>query len=265
MQENDPTYSSANGSMDPANDAFVEHSRFPDKSEVDTPEVDPQDPHPSHVPVVGLGGSSGSLDGLRKFFSKIPQNTGIAYVVVVHLSPEHESALASILQRSSTIPVTQVSEPVKLEPDHAYVIPPGKHLAMADGVVQVLDMTRPKGRHVTVDLFFRTLAEAHGPDATAIVLSGGDGDGAMGLKRVKERGGLTVVQEPKEAQFEGMPRAAIDTGMVDWILPVEEIPARLVEYREHGKRIGIPSHAKSNSAEDHCEEQEEVPLREILF
>lgn len=220
----------------------------------------------SLLEVVGIGGSAGSLEPLQKFFTKLAPDSGMAYVVVVHLAPGHESSLAAILQRSSPIPVVQVADPVRLRQNHVYVIPPAKHLSLVDGMVQAVDMTRPKGRHVTVDLFFRTLAEAHGSSAAAIILSGGDGDGAIGLKRVKERGGLTIAQDPAEAQQDGMPRSAIATGMVDWILPVDEMPQRLIDYRENGRKIQLPQETApaSESASARSEERDEVSLRDVL-
>ncbi|MEX1049529.1 MAG: chemotaxis protein CheB [Akkermansiaceae bacterium] len=221
------------------------------------------DPSNGSTPIVGLGGSAGSLETLQKFFSTLPADTGMAYVVVVHLSPEHGSALPEILQRCASIPVIQVSEQVKIQPDHVYVIPPGKHLALKDGTLQLLEMTRQKGRHITVDLFFRTLADASGSGAIAIVLSGGDGDGASGLKRVKERGGLTIAQDPDEAYEDGMPRAAIATGMVDWVLSVEEMPQRIIKYREAGRRISLPTEEVSAAAVSN-EERDEACLRGIL-
>jgi two-component system CheB/CheR fusion protein len=216
--------------------------------------------------VVGLGGSSGSLDVLKVFFSQVPPDTGMAYVVVVHLSPEHESYLAEILQKSARIPVTTVIEPLLLESDHVYVIPPAKHLALVDGFIYALDMNRPKGRHVAVDLLFRTLADSYGSGAIAIVLSGGDGDGALGLKRVKELGGLTLAQDPTEAAFDSMPRAAIATGMVDWILPVEEMPSHIIDYQENGRRIHLLSHLSEAVPREEARslERDESALREIL-
>jgi two-component system, chemotaxis family, CheB/CheR fusion protein len=213
--------------------------------------------------VVAIGGSAGSLDSLRKFFSSLPADTGMAFVVVMHLPPEHESSLAEILQRDASIPVVQVTDPVKAEPDHAYVVPPGKQLAIEDGKLLPFEMSRRKGLHVTVDLLFRALAQAYGPCATAIVLSGGDGDGAMGLKRVKELGGLTIAQDPHEAIVDSMPRAAIATGMVDWILPVADIPARLIEFQESGRRIQLPPE-KENVVEVRNEEKDERALRDVL-
>ncbi|MEY4242494.1 MAG: hypothetical protein RLZZ245_79 [Verrucomicrobiota bacterium] len=216
--------------------------------------------------VVGLGGSAGSLEMLQVFFSHVPPDTGMAYVVVVHSSPEHESCLAEILQKSARIPVVTVGEPVLLESDHVYVIPPAKHLALVDGFIYGLEMSRPKGRHVAVDLLFRTLADSHGSGAIAIVLSGGDGDGALGLKRVKELGGLTLAQDPAEAQFDSMPRAAIATGMVDWILPVEEMPSHIIDYQENGRRIHLPSYLTEALPREETRslERDEAALREIL-
>ncbi|MES2661134.1 MAG: chemotaxis protein CheB [Verrucomicrobiota bacterium] len=219
------------------------------------------------IPVVGLGGSAGSLDALRRFFLKLPADSGMAFVVVVHLLPEHESMMVSILQRSTTMPVAQVNDTVEIQPDHVYVISPGQQLSMSDGRLQTVEMPRQRGRHTTIDLFFRTLAETHGSEAIAVVLSGGDGDGAIGLKRIKERGGLTIAQDPTEAEMDSMPLTAIATGMVDWILPAEEIAGKIIKFQESGKKIQLPpvitdDRTQPLSAEQ--EEKEESAFRDIL-
>ncbi len=149
--------------------------------------------------------------------------------------------LAELLQRTTRMPVRQVQGRTKVEPNHVYVIPPARHLTMADGFLILSELSRPPGKHVAVDLFFRTLADTHGPHAAAIVLSGADGDGAIGIKRVKERGGLTVAQDPREAEHDSMPRSAIATSMVDWVLPVAEMPAKLVAYWNAERRLRLPS------------------------
>lgn len=224
------------------------------------------DPGGDMLPVVGLGGSQGSLVALQTFFDALPEATGMAYVVVVHLSPEHDSILAKILQRGTTMPVKQVLEPEKLMADHVYVIPPGRHLAMQAGILQTTEFDGTRGSNVAVDLFFRSLAESHGASATAVVLSGGDGDGASGLKRVKERGGLTIAQDPTEAEAEGMPRSAIATGMVDWVLPVAEMPRRLLDYRENRRRIQLPPANTAELSESKLvqQDQDEQSLRDVL-
>ena len=136
--------------------------------------------------------------------------------------------------------VVQVSEEVEVEANCVYVIPPGKNLLMVDGQLVLKDLQHENGKRSAVDIFFRTLADTHGPRSAAIVLSGSGGDGAIGIKRIKENGGLTVVQAPEEAEHDGMPRAAIATGMVDWVLPVAEMPDRLLEYQRIQKRVRLP-------------------------
>ena len=179
--------------------------------------------------VVGLGGSAGSIEALETFFSQMPEDSGLAFVVVLHLSPEYKSGLAGVLQKWTVMPVIEVSEPIKVEANCVYVIPPRKHLLMADGHLILTDLPYEYGKRSAVDIFFRTLAETHQSRSTAIVLSGIDSDGAIGIKRIKEVGGVTVAQQPEEAQHDGMPRSAIETGMVDWVLPVAEMPRRLLE------------------------------------
>jgi two-component system CheB/CheR fusion protein len=192
------------------------------------------------LPMVGLGGSAGSIAALQGFFSAVPADSGMVYVVVMHLSAEHESALAQILQRSTAMPVQQVNETTRAEPNHVYVIPPGKTLSSANGHLTCGELSPERGRRVAVDLFFRTLADTHGPNAAAIVLSGADGDGAIGIKRIKERGGLTIAQDPGEAEHSGMPRTAIATGMIDWVLPVGDMPSRLASYTRVLRRLKLP-------------------------
>ncbi|MCC7424754.1 MAG: PAS domain-containing protein [Planctomycetaceae bacterium] len=192
------------------------------------------------LPMVGLGGSAGSIAALLTFFEVMPAESGMAFVVVLHLSPEHESILPQLLQRVTRMPVIQVTQREKVEANTVYVIPPGKLLTSADGQLTLTDMVPEKGRRVSVDLFFRTLADTHGPHATAVVLSGADADGAIGIKRIKERGGLTIAQTPDESEFSGMPRAAIATGMVDWVLEVREMPQRLLDYQRREKQLKVP-------------------------
>lgn len=226
-------------------------------------------------PVVGLGGSAGALEALKVFFEAMPSDTGMAFVVVTHLSPDHESLMADILQHITAMPVVQVTGMVRLEPSCVYIIPPSRHLLMMNGHLELADMGRETGKRVAVDLFFRTLADTHGPHAVGIILSGADGDGAIGLKRIKERGGLTIVQEPGEAGQDGMPRAAIATGMADWVMPAREMPDRILEYMRQEKRLHLPPEdgpAKAavfpggapGEAEEAREDERESALRGIL-
>ena len=194
----------------------------------------------SPIPVVGIGGSAGAIPALGKFLEGVKSPTGLVYVVILHLSPDHESLLADMLQKHTSMPVIQVREGLAIERDSVYVIPPGHALSMADGRIELGELPRGEPGRVAVDLFFRTLAESHGPHATAIVLSGFDSDGAIGIKRIKERGGLAIAQDPDEAQHGAMPRAAIATGMVDWVLPASEMGERVARYVELEGRLKLP-------------------------
>ena len=177
------------------------------------------------MPMVGIGGSAGSIQPILTFFQAMPADSGMAFVVILHLSPEHESILPELIQRVTPMPAVAVLDTTKVKPNCVYVIPPGKALSSADGELRVADLHPERGRRVAVDLFFRTLADTHGSRSAAIVLSGADSDGALGIKRIKERGGLTIAQEPDEAEHNSMPRAAIQTGMIDWVLRVGQMPA----------------------------------------
>ena len=149
-------------------------------------------PPPPHMAegafVAGIGASAGGIGALREFFSHVSPESGIAYVVVMHLSPEHASNLSSVLQNQTAIPVTEVTATIRIEPNHIYVIPPNKYLMVEDGVIELTEPERRRGSHTSIDLCFRTLAEASGKDAVAIVLSGTGADGTLGLSRIKEKG-----------------------------------------------------------------------------
>ena len=140
-------------------------------------------------PVVGLGASAGGLTALKTFLQQMPKKSGMAFVVILHLSPRHESIADKVLQTSTRMPVLQVTEATSLEPDHVYVISPNQDLTMSDGYLRVEEASRPRGHHVAIDLFFRTLADTHQDKAVGVILSGADSDGAVGIARIKEQGG----------------------------------------------------------------------------
>lgn len=222
---------------------------------------------PSHgyskVPVVGLGGSAGSIEALQAFFGSLPPSTGLAYVVVIHLAADHDSILADVVQRSTRMPVVKVDGGLKLAADTVYVIPPGRTLQTQNGRLRLGDIPDGRARHVVVDIFFRTLADSHGAHAAAVVLSGMDGDGAIGIKRIKERGGLTVAQDPGQAMHGSMPRTAISTGMVDWVLPVQEMPARLLAYFRLERQLALPAEEPAPEPQQPAD-ADEAQLRDVL-
>ena len=193
-----------------------------------------------HFPVVGIGASAGGLPALLRLFENMPASSELAFVIILHLSPRHPSSAAAVLQRATRMPVTQVQEKAKIEPGHVYVIAPNQQMSLADGQLIVGELQRPRGQHIAIDMFFRTLADAHRERAIAIVLSGTGADGAVGVTRIKEMGGVTLVQAPADAEHEGMPAAAIRTGAVDFILPAVDMAQKLVELWDNAKAIQLP-------------------------
>jgi len=189
---------------------------------------------------IGIGASAGGIKALEQFFEHMPEDHGMAFVVVLHLSPEHESNLPALLQRKTTMPVLQVTKALKVEPQHVYVIPPAKNLVMSDGYIRLSEPEKQRGKRLSIDIFFRTLAEAYNHQSVGIVLSGTGTDGTLGLRRIKEEGGISIAQDPNEAEYDGMPRSAIDTGLVDFVLPIAEMPERLFAIRDTSEKIQIP-------------------------
>ena len=209
--------------------------------------------------VVGLGASAGGIEALRAFFSQVPNGTGIAYVVILHLSPEYESHLAQVLQTASLLPVTTVAESTPLARDRVYVVSPNQKLTIENGRLVVGPVTSTEERRAPVDMFFRSLADGYDSAAVAVVLSGTGPNGSNGIKRVKERGGLTLVQDPAEAEFADMPRNSLATGLIDHVLPVEQLPGRIVEYaRRRATAKTPPLDAGDARAADEPESMERV-------
>jgi two-component system CheB/CheR fusion protein len=180
--------------------------------------------------VVGIGASAGGLDALRALFREAPQDTGMAWVIVVHLSPEHESHLHDLLQPDCRMPVQQVTETVAPQPNHVYVIPPNANLESIDTHLRLSALEERRLERAPIDHFLRTLAATHDGEPIGVVLTGAGSDGALGLRRIKESGGLTIAQHPDEAEYDSMPRSAIATGMVDLVLPLREIAHEILRF-----------------------------------
>ena len=204
----------------------------PAATQKDADRSDDKSSSPPPELVVGIGASAGGIGALKEFFTHMPPSTGAAYVVILHLSPDHESRLAEVLQTVTRMPVSQARGDMAMLPDRVYVIPPNANLGMADAHLAVSPMDPTDHRIAPVDFFFRTLAEAYGPKAVAVVLSGTGPDGSSGIKRVKENGGLAIVQEPGEAEYEDMPRNSVATGLVDYIVSVSTMPSLIRAYQE---------------------------------
>lgn len=181
-------------------------------------------------PVVGVGASAGGLDAFKRFFDALPADCGMAFVLIQHLDPKHQSMMVDLLTGHTTMKVLQATDGMRLERDHAYLIPPGRYLAIEDGTLRLSEPLDRHGARMPFDFFLRSLAQECGERAICAVLSGTGTDGSVGLKAVKEKGGLVIVQDPEEAAFDGMPRSAIMSGGADLVLTVAEIPQALVRY-----------------------------------
>ena len=207
-------------------------------------------PNSHPCPVVAIGASAGGLEAFQELFRRMPADTGFAFVLIQHLSPRHETLIPELLAPLTPMPVRTVEDETVIEANQIYVMPPHGTLTIDDCVLYLSKPARIRGRRSPIDRFFRSLAEDQEDEAVAIVLSGTGTDGTLGLKAVKERGGLTLVQAPETARYDSMPRGAVLTGAADHILAVEQMPARLVE---HQKRLrdgqgGSPSGSARRSS-----------------
>ena len=186
----------------------------------------------AELPIVGIGASAGGVEALEQFFKSVPAGSGLAFVVVTHLAPDHESMLAEILGRATRMPVVNARDGVPVEAQHVYVLPASAILTIRDGRLQLRRTGTAQHERAPIDVFFNSLARDQGEHAIGVVLSGGGSDGTRGLKAIKENGGLTVAQGANmtRPRFPEMPSSAVAGGFVDLLLPVEEIPARIIAY-----------------------------------
>ena len=227
------------------------------KSKNDIPEIDKElIKSPNHFPVVGIGASAGGLDAFKKLLKAIPADSGMAYVLVQHLDPSHESMLVEILQKVTDIPVLEIADDIKVQPNHIYILPSNKMIIANDGVLELTPRSAKSKmeRNLPIDLFFTSLAEVHQSHAIGVVLSGTANDGTMGLKAIKEQGGITFAQDEASAAYEGMPHSAVEAGVVDFVLPPDKIPQKLLE---------LISIIKGKDVE-HIAQQDEDVFKQIL-
>ncbi|MES2179960.1 MAG: chemotaxis protein CheB [Gemmatimonadota bacterium] len=186
-------------------------------------------PPPSHPTVVGIGASAGGLAAFTRLVRALPADTGMAYVLVQHLDPSHDSLLPEILGRSASVPVVLAEDGMGVVANHAYVIPPGAIMTLTDGHLRVVQSPRLRGVHTVIDAFLVSLADVHGSDAIGVILSGAGSDGAVGIEAIKQAGGITLAQDSASAQVASMPDRAVATGCVDFVLAPEQIAERLTD------------------------------------
>ncbi|HEY4186521.1 MAG TPA: chemotaxis protein CheB [Polyangia bacterium] len=187
-------------------------------------------PHPLFV--VGIGASAGGLNALERFFDNLPRETGMAFVVVQHLSPDFKSLMDELLARHTEMPIHPVEDGMRVEPNNVYLIPPKKEMIISDGRLLLSDRERQQELTLPIDVFFRSLAQDCGARAVAIVLSGGGTDGSRGIRDIHAAGGVVMVQDVASAQFDGMPKTARDVGVAQWILAPDEMPQALLDHAE---------------------------------
>jgi two-component system CheB/CheR fusion protein len=201
-------------------------------------------------PIVGIGASAGGLEALEQFLTHMPHDTGMAFVIVQHLDPTHKGAMAELLQRSTRMKVAEVRDRMKVQPDCVYIIPPNKDMSILHGVLHLLDPAAPRGLRLPIDSFFRSLAEDRQERSMGVILSGMGTDGSLGLRAMKEKGGVVFVQAPASSKFDGMPRSAIEAGLADVIAPVEELPDKIIALRNAPlvARTELPLDGKSQPA-----------------
>ncbi len=185
--------------------------------------------------IVGMGASAGGLETLEQFFKATPAKPGMAFVIVQHLDPTHKSLMVHLLKNHTEMEVSEVKDNTLVVPNNVYVIPPNKDMAIFNGILHLMEPAAARGFRKPIDFFLRSLAEDQGEKAVGIILSGTGTEGTLSLKNIKGQGGLSIVQDPETAKYDGMPRSAIAAGVQDFILPVAEIPTLLLKYAKNRK------------------------------
>jgi len=217
----------------------------------DLSQSDPDEPAPhSPFPIVGIGASAGGLEAFSQLLGHLPEQPGMAFVLVQHLDPKHESHLPELLARSTRMPVVEATDGLPVEPDHVYVIPPNAELAIEHGRLQVIPRSETAARHLSVDHFLRSLAQEQQMHAIGVVLSGTGSDGTLGLCEIKEVGGITFAQDEASARHSGMPRSASECGCADFVLAPDAIAQRLAEIGRHPYLSAAPVSEEEEDAEE---------------
>ncbi len=193
-------------------------------------------------PIIGIGASAGGLEAFEAFFRACPADTGMGFVLVSHLDPDHVSLLTEILQRNTTMPVVEALDKVPVAPNQVFIIPPNREMSILKGVLQLRLPQQPRGQRMPIDGFMRALAEDQAERAIGIILSGTATDGTLGLRSIIGAGGISMVQDPASARYGGMPQSAIDAGYTTHVLPVEKMPALLLQLTTQAAyRLSLPS------------------------
>jgi two-component system CheB/CheR fusion protein len=205
------------------------------KSDLAEPDAQQETQSSELFPIVGIGASAGGLSAFEAFFSGMPTNVdpNMAFVLVQHLAPDHKSILADLIRRYTRMEVFEVEDGMIVRPNCTYIIPPGHDMAFLNGALHLLEPSAPRGQRLPIDFFFRSLAQDQHERTIGIVLSGTGSDGTLGVRAIKGEAGMVMAQNPESTEFDGMPRSAIATGLVDFNLSPAEMPAHLIAYAAH--------------------------------
>lgn len=205
------------------------------------------------LPIIGIGASAGGLEALEQLLMQVPPASGMAYVIVQHLEPTHKGIMSELLQRCTSMKVMQIKDRTAVQADCVYIIPPNKDLSILHGVLHLLTPSLGRGLRLPIDFFFRSLAEDQQEHSIGVILSGMGSDGTLGLRAIKEKAGLVLVQEPTSAKFDSMPRSAIEAGLADIVAPAGELPEKILAYLQRKPRIaesGLELEDKTQSVLD---------------
>ncbi|MFH0958067.1 MAG: chemotaxis protein CheB [Pseudomonadota bacterium] len=206
--------------------------KISDKKSKASPDAKGKDKQDNNFPIIGIGASAGGLEAFEQFFRHTPPDSGMAFVLIPHLDPGHASMLTEILQRTTTMPVVEAKDRMPVARNNVYVIPPNRDMTIFHGALQLSLPENPRGQRMLIDSFFRSLAEDQGERAICVILSGSGSDGTLGLRAIHGAGGVSFVQDPATAKYDGMPSSAANSGLATYVLPVEKIPEQLTAYVE---------------------------------
>ena len=215
--------------------------------------------HEDSFTVVGIGASAGGLEAIQDYFSQMPSESGLAFVVVQHLSPDHKSMMNELLAKYTRMKILVASDGLSVEPNHLYLIPPGKNLTIFHKKLFLTPIDKKGSINLPIDIFFRSLADDLGKNSVGIILSGTGSDGTLGIRAIKEAGGMVMVQDDQSAKFDGMPRSSIATGLVDYVLRPAQMPEKLLSYIEH------PYINKTKDFKEELDQTEDALLKIIML
>ncbi len=204
-------------------------------------------------PIVGIGASAGGLEALDQFLRNVPADSGMAFVIVQHLDPMRRGVMPELLQRVTRMKVVQVKDRTRVRPDCVYVIPPNKDLSLLHGVLHLLAPAGARGLRLPIDFFLRSLAQDQQEHSVGVILSGMGSDGTLGLRAIKERAGVVLVQDPATAKYDSMPRSAIEAGLADIVAPADELPGKMLAYLKRTPPIARTEEALEAKAQNALE------------